>query len=220
MGKGLVPPEKPIVLLPFLLTHHLNSILLWSFRYQFTCNLQWECLIFVIVITSTNSNQEPSITSPPVELHILLPNQKWFLWVRITEDKTFIFYKQLCLGNTVIFLSYFLFPIFHPCPKYTLDRRFPQRPHFNTKALKLQIKIDIIVSKYCIVSRCILVLHAFTFDLCPWYFWRNKQDASLFGRLATQVRPFPVLDLFHLAPAPLGWTYPTKLGCNVARHKS
>ncbi len=51
-------------------------------------------------------------------------------------------------------------------------------------------------------------------------FLRNKQDGSLLSWLATQVRPFLVLDLFHSTPAPLGWTYPAKFWCNTARHKS
>ncbi len=73
---------------------------------------------------------------------------------------------QLRLGNTVIFLSCFLFPIFHPCPENVLDRWFLQRPCVSTKCLKLQIKIDIVISKHCIVSRCIQLFHAVTKDLC------------------------------------------------------
>ncbi len=145
--------------------YHLNSIPLWSLPYQFTCNLQCECLIIVFIISS-NTDKEPSITSPPAELHILFPNRKCFPCVRITEDKTFIFCKQLRLGNTAIFLSCFLFPIFHPCPENTLDWWFLQRPHVNTKGLELQIKIDIIISKNCIVSQRIQLFHAVTKDLC------------------------------------------------------
>ncbi len=102
IGKRARPPKKPNVLFLLVLMFHLNNICLWSLPYQFTCQLQWEHLIIVFII-STNTNKEPSITSPPAELHILFPNQKWFPWVRITEDNTFIFCKQLRLSNTVIF---------------------------------------------------------------------------------------------------------------------
>ncbi len=136
IGKRARFPKKRNVLFLLILMYHLHSIPLWSLPYQFTCNLQCERLIIIFII-STNTNKEPSITSPPAELHILFPNRKCFPCVGITEDKTFIFCKQLRLGNTVIFLSCFLFPIFHPCPENALDRRFLQLPHVNTKGLEL-----------------------------------------------------------------------------------
>ncbi len=116
IGKRAQPPKKPNVLFLLVLMYHLNSIPLWSLPYQFTCKLQWERLIIVFII-STNTNKEPSITSPPVELHTLFPNWKWFPWVRIMKDETFIFFKQLRLGNTV-FCSFVLpLPNLPPMPK-------------------------------------------------------------------------------------------------------
>jgi hypothetical protein len=73
IGKRARPPTKPNVLFLLVLMYHLNSIPLWSLPYQFTCHLQCERLIIVFII-STNTNKEPSITSPPEELHILFPN--------------------------------------------------------------------------------------------------------------------------------------------------
>jgi hypothetical protein len=40
IGKRARPPKKTNVLLLLVLMYHLNSILLWSVPYQFTCNLQ------------------------------------------------------------------------------------------------------------------------------------------------------------------------------------
>ncbi len=64
IGKRARLPKKPDVLFLLILMYHLNSIPLWSLAYQFTCNLQCECLIIVFII-STNTNKEPSIIPLP-----------------------------------------------------------------------------------------------------------------------------------------------------------
>ncbi len=65
IGKRAQPPKKLNVIFVLILMYHLNSIPLWSLPYQFTCNLQCERLIIIFII-STNTNKEPSITSPPM----------------------------------------------------------------------------------------------------------------------------------------------------------
>ena len=73
-----------------------------------------------------------------------------------------------CLLNTTILLSGFLLlllPIFDLCPKNTLNCWFFQSPCVHIKPLKLHIKIDIIITKHCIIPRCIQLLKPITHDL-------------------------------------------------------
>ncbi len=69
------------------------------------------------------------------------------------------------------FLLCFLFPIFHPCPKNTLGCRFLQRLHVNTKALGLQIEIDIVISNIALCS--------IAFNFSMWSHWIRACD--IFG---------------------------------------
>jgi len=62
--------------------YNLNSIPMLCLPYQFTCNFKQEHLI-VLFIICTNTKQKLSILSPPVELHIFLPNRKRLPWVGI-----------------------------------------------------------------------------------------------------------------------------------------
>jgi hypothetical protein len=47
IGKRARPPKKTNVLFLLGLMYYLKSIPLWSLPYQFTCNLQCDCLIIV-----------------------------------------------------------------------------------------------------------------------------------------------------------------------------
>ena len=88
--------------------HCLNTILLRFVPNHFSCKFKRKRLIFYSIIR-TYSEQEPSISSPMTELHVLYPNTKIILRVGIMKDKTFILLKQECLRHSVILFLDILF---------------------------------------------------------------------------------------------------------------
>ncbi len=136
-----IPLNYQVFLLLIKLSmHHLNTIFLRCFPYHFACKFKCKCLIFYSILRAY-SKQEPSISSPAMRFHVLLPNTKIIARVGVTKDKTFVLLKQEGLWHTVILFPGLFFPIFYPRTNDTLHCWFLQYIRIHTKLSSCKLKL-------------------------------------------------------------------------------